>query len=317
MKITYTEYKNKANFNKTNAQNFKSLISKLTTVGPNAINVTKMEYILNAVKVGMGQYSPNNLVRKGQAFLTYYEDFFDVGNFLQAESFSEPQAYAYDPTYIAQFSNIIGKIHTNIMFKRLSGGIITFNYEGWAKMNSKTLTGSRPDLVGVDRNNKYFSLESKGWKKNKGNPAKFKAVQQALSVNIGQVSSIAVVSSNLFDKIDIDYIDPPVDGVPEGISLDGLVTKYYEIWQSQVLDDPLVEKIGKIEFIMFDYIVFLNEYHLLGIDKRHLNTDHYNKVEFYEYEQREGESYIDSDGIGVFKWENTEELLFNRLRRKK
>ncbi|MGT2666788.1 hypothetical protein ACVRYP_05680 [Streptococcus rifensis] len=253
-------------------------------------------------------FKPTNLVKKAQGFLDYYEEFFKVDNFTTATGFKKLSGYSYDPTYIGQFSNIIGKANTNILFKRLSRGWFTYNYEGWALKNGVKLSGKRPDLVGINFDSKLFTLESKGWTTTGSDNKKLSAVHQSVSINIRQESGIACISQKIYNNIEVDYIDPLVGDIPIEFDIRKLIIDYYKNWQRQITEIVGNKKIDNREIVIFDYLRFLDKYYLIGIEKSCLeNTD---KENFYKDTFSEDENYfLEGDGIGIFLVSTKDDVL--------
>lgn len=297
MKIDFNNYQSSAPVSKKSYVSYPQLLSALS-VKKDVINISEKEYALNIVKAGAGMFAPSNLIRRSQGFIDYYEDFFKVNNFSTANSFNKLTGYAYDPTYIGQFSNMIGKAHANILFKKLSRGWFTYNYEGWAMQMGIKLTGARPDLVGLNLNNQLFTIEAKGWSSKGTDAKKLAAVHQSVSVNVGQTAGIASISKDLYNKIEVDYIDPKPSNEVLEFSVEELKRNYYALWRSQITNRSKHKNIAGKDIIIFDYLRFLDNYYLIGIEKEMLENITLN---LFNREITQGENYlIDGDGVGIF-----------------
>ncbi|SUN79062.1 Uncharacterised protein [Streptococcus milleri] len=308
MFLKYIKYGPNRNINKQQFLNYHSslkddliydrLLDSLQSRQGN-LSVSEMEYAINVVQAGVGMFKPTNLISRAQGFLDFYKDCFPV-NFMNVNCFMIPQGYNYDPTFLSHFSNLIGKAHTSILFKKLSQGFFTYNFEGYANEKGMKLIGSRPDLIGVSMQNKLFTLESKGWKNGGSKSKKLNAVKQSLSVNVNQQAGIAVISKRLYKNIEIEYIDPPIYGNHIKFNVEEIIESYYHIWKFLV--DRSGDKYGPIEidnmiFQVFDTIDFKNKKYFIGIDERFLNKNYQGVENFVEPKE---DYFIDESGLGLF-----------------
>ncbi|HFI0079351.1 TPA: hypothetical protein ACGO39_001933 [Streptococcus suis] len=298
---------------------YHSLVRQLS-VKSGVIDVSEMEYAKNIIMAGMGYFAPQKLIARVQGFIDYYQDFFPKANFLTATHFLQPNGYSYDPTMIANFSNVIGKTNAHILFKKLSNGWYSYSYEGYALRNGKSIKGKRPDLVGISLNNKIYTLEAKGWSDCGTNKRKYAAIQQSVSVNIKQQAGIAVISKKLYTDIEVDYIDPPIDSpIIESIDSNGLIKSYYtSILDKSILKNDSILTVENVKFQVFDFLYFLGKKYLIGIDVRILDyifseygkddeskqkyeriLNGENQREYVKISNTESQ-FVDVDGIGLF-----------------
>ncbi|NQN68368.1 hypothetical protein HPA05_07780 [Streptococcus suis] len=320
MMIKYNEYLPVGkHVDKSGYLNYRSLVGQLS-VKSGVIKISEIEYAKNIIMAGMGYFTPRNLITRAQGFIDYYQDFFPKPNFLTATHFLQPNGYAYDPTMIAHFSNIIGKTNAHILFKKLSYGWFSYSFEGYALQKGYSIKGKRPDLVGISRNNKVYTLEAKGWSDPGTDKRKYAAIQQAISVNIKQQTGIAVISKNIYTNIEVDYIDPPIDGpIIESIDNNYLINSYYtSIFDRSILPNESRFTVGNVTFQAFDFLYFLGKKYLIGIDvqildyifpeygqddeskrkyERILNDE--NQRVYKEISNTESQ-FVDVDGIGLF-----------------
>ncbi|MGE7122509.1 hypothetical protein ACQKIC_20210 [Peribacillus sp. NPDC046944] len=110
-------------------------------------------------------YTPNKRrMRRMLGMYLHYADYLRRISFKSKKPhFSVPSNFKYDPTEKGHFSNLAGKSLGDFLAKKLSGAVLTFNYEASMKKRGTPIVGSRPDLLCIRRDSSYFALEAKGY----------------------------------------------------------------------------------------------------------------------------------------------------------
>ncbi len=149
-------------------------------------------------------------ILRGFGFLAYFYHYFDHPHLLWMPfRFRRKSSFSWDPTDIAQFSNIIGKAVGDMLARRISGALYTHTYEAALLVKNQTMSGKRPDLY-CDTGHEQFALEAKGFTRQNVSDQKMQAFKnQAASGSLPVHFYVACATYALFDyPIIAKYYDP-------------------------------------------------------------------------------------------------------------
>lgn len=246
-----------------------------------------------------------------------YSDYLRYSDF-QKSKFSKPPKILYDPTSTGQFSNIAGKAIADFLVKRLDNAKITFNYEAALRQKGLPINGTRPDLLCVNSSD-IFSAEAKGRSKGHVSNTEMNSYKrQAQSGSLFVKFSVASISYNLYNQVEVKYYDPKNDDFEYDKELvKNLSIKYYkgikELLNEEIFDikrefinNRNYYKVSLSPHKFFDFyplypffIKYSGRISIL-IDNR-IASFVENGLDDFEMEQYFSNEniYIDSDGIGL------------------
>lgn len=266
----------------------------------------------------------------GQGYMPHIGKFFRVlGMFLRFKDymdyrsikenrFSIPQDYAYDPTEMVQFSNVIGKAFADYLVKEIDFAKLTFNYEAAMRLQNMQIKGTRPDLLCVCQDGKQIAVEAKGRKNSKisvNEMQKYKS--QAQNGPIPVNSAVASVAYNLYDKVEVKYYDPESEYFDRDESfLKKLIKAYYGglcTYLNEHVFNINTKNIGERKYYVLNFngiydISKFNRTHCFICYERPiailLDSDikkfaESGEVDFSMGKVDENNLYIDSDGVGM------------------
>ena len=268
------------------------------------VRLGNLEIAKHFIFAGAGFVPRIDTLRKALAALTYFESFFPNDTEVK-EFFLKPEGWEYDPTQVAHFSNIVGKALADKFFKKLVGGIVSFNYEAVMKTQDISISGKRPDLYGFTKTGDYVAIEAKGYSRTTTKRDKIK--QQAESGSLHKDYSIASVTENIYSKISVDFYDPYYDDNLPRINYEEFVIAYYqELISNLEVERPRTIKHNRENYMIIGRTFFKGDIIYLvilsSIPDQHSLLERLPKSDGINY-------FIDSDGFGVFKANDNLELV--------
>lgn len=281
-------------------------------------NLKKHILLLGLVKhmaiVGQGNLPNINKFYRTVGMFFRFKDYLDYDS-LRQNHFSIPQDYAYDPTEMAEFSNVVGKAFADYLVKDIDAAKLTFNYEAAMKKMGLLIDGERPDFLGVRSNQTKIAVEAKGRNRQTISEAKMDEYkEQSLSGEIPVQNSVASVAYNLYKRVLVNYYDPETNVIDASGNLVNDLTKEYYTGVVSYLNEKIFDiKIESLHGRKY-YVLRRKRQHsmmgwpcslicafqisiLLDCDTTKFSTS--GKFDFSLKRIQEKNVYIDTDGIGL------------------
>lgn len=264
--------------------------------------ISFLGFVKHLTFAGTGEYRPPTLALRYLGFLFGYFPYWGITNFVL------PQFILNDPTEKGAISKQIGRTFSDYLSKRIYRSKFSYSYEDAMIRKGFPVTGPRPDLY-CDNISHQFAVEAKGFSASSVSVNEMNGYKkQSQSGPIPVSFSIASVAYDLYNNLKVKFHDPINDNVPYDRELSFQLRSSYF---NSVID--LVEQYrfpqtqsDFPDFVSYNLMPFFQPFfspRLKLLVHRAIIQRNWESNDWLETivgpQERNENSYIDSDGIGL------------------